>query len=89
MRHPRRSRGVAVAGLGKDVPAAVVVVQPRGAALARRGVVWVIHADELPQRVVGIRRHLAVAVLLHDVPTVVVFVGKVQSFIRGTGVKMG
>ena len=64
MGHPP---GVAAAELGKDVPAAVAVVQPCGAALARRGVVRVVHADELPQRVVGVRRHLAVAVLLHDV----------------------
>lgn len=41
-----------VAGLGKDVPAAVVGVHPRGAACARRGVVGVIHPDELAEGII-------------------------------------
>ena len=78
MRHPRRSRGVGMVRLRKYVPTAVVVVQPCGTALARRGVVRVVYADELPQRVVAVCRHLAVAVLLHDVSPAVIFVGEVH-----------
>src|SRR5699024_8192183 len=40
--------------------------------------VRVVHADELPQRVVAVRRHLAVAVLLYDVAPAVVLIGKVH-----------
>ena len=37
-----------------SVAAAVIAVHPRGAARARRRVVRVVDADELPQRIVGV-----------------------------------
>ena len=50
-----------VAGLGKDVPAALVVVQPRRAALTRRGVVRIVYPDEPPQRVIGVgHQHISI-----------------------------
>ena len=61
MGHPR---GVTVAELEKDVPSCTAMWVPPSPAA---GVVRVVHADELPQRVVGVRRHLAAVRLLHDV----------------------
>ena len=45
---------VDIVRLGEDVAAAVIAVHPRGAARARRRVVRVVDADELPQRIVGV-----------------------------------
>ena len=78
-RRAGRAGGVGVIRLGGDVAAAVVVVHPGGAGRARRRIVRVVHADELAEGVVGIRRHFAIARLRGDVPARIVGVGKVHS----------
>ena len=76
---PRPAAGsVGVVRLGEYVPAAVVLVHPRGTSRARRGVVGVVYANQLAEGVVGVRRHFAIARLRGNISPAVVLVGEVH-----------
>ena len=63
--------------LAQDVAATVVLVYPRRTVVASAGVAPVIYANQLPKRIVGVTRPLAVQRRARNVPIVVVAVAAI------------
>ena len=83
-RSAQRAGGISIRLLTQNVAAQIVGIHPSGAAAACRGVMRVISADQLAQRIVGIADRLDAIADAGDVARIVIGVGQ-----RGTGLGNG